>query len=60
MLLLSRKLAESIVITTSGGETMRVTIVEIKRGSIKLSIDAAQDVHVRRSELAPLSPRRKP
>lgn len=46
-LVLSRKLHESIVIDGD----IKVTVVEIDRGKIRLAIDAPKDVPIYRSEL---------
>jgi carbon storage regulator len=47
MLILSRKLGESIVI---GGIT--VTITDLSAGKVSIGIDAPQEMKIRRSELA--------
>ena len=47
MLVLSRKLQEAIVI----GDGIRVTVVEIERGKVRLAIEADPDIPVYRSEV---------
>ncbi len=47
MLVLSRKLGESIVI----GDNIRVTVVGVNGGKIRIGIEAPQDVLVLREEL---------
>ncbi|MBM4074645.1 MAG: carbon storage regulator CsrA [Planctomycetes bacterium] len=48
MLVLSRKKNESIVI----GETIVVTVVEIRGDKVRLGIEAPRDVSVHRKEIA--------
>ncbi len=48
MLVLSRKLGEEIVI--DGG--IRITVVDIDRGKIRLGITAPKDVNIWRAELS--------
>lgn len=50
-LTLSRKLNESITITTSFGETIEVTLKHIGESQVKLTIEANRDVSVLRKEL---------
>lgn len=50
MLVLSRKLGESIMI----GDNIRVTVVDIDRGKVRLGIEAPRDVPIYRQELLPL------
>ena len=47
MLVLSRKLTESIHI----GDSVVVTVLEIRGNKVRLGIDAPKEVHVLRSEL---------
>ena len=47
MLVLSRKLDESIVI----GDDIRVKIISVEKGMVKIGIDAPNDVSIMRSEL---------
>jgi len=47
MLVLSRKVGESIVIN----ESIRLTVVQVKNGRIRLGIDAPPEVRVLREEL---------
>lgn len=47
MLVVSRKINEQIQI----GDDITVTVVEVKRGRVRLGITAPKDVSIRRSEL---------
>ncbi len=47
MLILTRKLGESIVI----GDNIIVTVSNIKKGQVKLGIDALKDVTLNREEV---------
>ena len=47
MLVLTRKVGEGIII----GDDIKLTIVEIKGGSIRLGIDAPQDKKIHRQEV---------
>ena len=47
MLVLARREKETIVI----GDNVRVTVVAIKRGSVKLAIEAPEDVSINRLEI---------
>lgn len=49
MLVLSRKLGESIQI----GPNVRIIVVDIDRGKIRLGIEAPREVAICRSELLP-------
>jgi carbon storage regulator len=55
MLVLSRTLGESIVI----GEDIRVTVVEIDRGKVRIGIEAPREVPIYREELLPLVKKEK-
>lgn len=50
MLVLARKPNESIQI----GEEVRVVVVQIRPGRVRLGIEAPANVRIRRSEVAPL------
>jgi carbon storage regulator len=55
MLVLSRKLGQSLKV----GPDVRITIVKIDRNSVRIGIDAPEEVSVQRQEIAfemPLSP----
>ncbi len=49
MLVLTRKLSETILI----GEDVRVTVVRLEGGQVRLGIDAPRSVAVLRAELKP-------
>jgi carbon storage regulator len=49
MLVLSRKLGEKIYV----GENIRITVVDIDGGKIRLGIEAPRDVPIYRQELTP-------
>ena len=48
MLVLSRKLGQSLKV----GDSVRITIVKIDNNSVRLGIDAPQDVSIQRQEIA--------
>jgi carbon storage regulator len=47
MLVLTRRIGEEVMI----GDHIRVQVVEVQRGRVRLGISAPSDVHVLRSEL---------
>ncbi|WP_323157833.1 carbon storage regulator CsrA [Pseudomonas fulva] len=47
MLILTRKVGETIVIN----DTIRVTVLQVKGGQIRLGIEAPKDVSVHRQEI---------
>lgn len=49
MLVLSRKTGESICI----GENIRITVVELQHGKVRIGIESPPEVHVVRTELLP-------
>lgn len=53
MLVLTRKKAESIVVFRSDGEDseIRVVVLEISKGIVKLGIEAPPDVSIHRMEV---------
>jgi carbon storage regulator len=51
MLVLSRKLGEQIYV----GESIRITVVDIDRGKIRLGIEAPPGVVILRNELLPVA-----
>ena len=53
MLVLTRKKAESIVVFRSGGEDsgIRIVVLEISKGIVKLGIEAPPDVSIHRMEV---------
>ncbi|PNR94729.1 carbon storage regulator [Petrotoga sp. 9PWA.NaAc.5.4] len=50
MLILSRKTGESIIIKI-GDKEIKMTLVEINNGSIKLGFEAARDIKIYRDEV---------
>ena len=53
MLVLSRKSQESVVVGGSGGfeQVLKVTVLEIGNGKVRLGFEAPADVPVHRSEV---------
>ncbi|HEX4591001.1 MAG TPA: carbon storage regulator [Gemmataceae bacterium] len=53
MLVLSRKLKESIVVSMPGGTepVLKVTVVEFKSGQVRLGFEAHTDILINRSEV---------
>ncbi|HAL44571.1 MAG TPA: carbon storage regulator [Phycisphaerales bacterium] len=51
MLVLSRNVEEGVIITTAAGEEIRVKVVKIGIGQIKLGFEANRDVKIMRAEL---------
>ena len=51
MLVLSRKVGESIIVTLPGGQKVVVTLVELDRGRVRLSVCAPREVPVYRGEI---------
>lgn len=47
MLILTRRLGESITI----GDNVKLTVLSIKGGQVRIGVEAARDVSVQRSEL---------
>lgn len=47
MLVLQRRLDETIVI----GERVRITVLEVRGGQVRLGLEAPADVPIRRAEL---------
>ena len=47
MLVLTRKIGEGIII----GDDIRITVVEVKNGGIRLGIEAPADVKIHRQEV---------
>lgn len=51
MLVLSRKISETVVLRTAAGEIIRVTLVDTQRGKSRIGFDAPQSVSIMREEL---------
>lgn len=49
MLVLTRRIGEGILI----GDAIRVSVVEMRTGQVKIGIEAPRDLRVRRDELEP-------
>lgn len=52
MLLLSRKIGQVVIIKTSKGEKVRVTVVKTRGDSARLGFEATEDIEVDREEIA--------
>lgn len=52
MLVLSRNVGEAIRI----GDTIRILIVDVDRGTVKVGVEAPRDVVILREELVPRKP----
>lgn len=52
MLVLSRKVGERIVIS----ENIKLVVVSVRGGKVRLAVDAPRDVAVRRAEAEPQKP----
>ena len=51
MLVLSRSIGERVIITTAAGERIAVVLLETKRGSARIGVDAGPTVRVNREEI---------
>jgi carbon storage regulator len=51
MLVLSRKIGQTLVITQQDGTEIKVQVVDVKKKQVKLGIEAPKSVPVRRGEL---------
>ena len=60
MLVLSRFPNEQIVITTSDGEKIRITLVKVDGAKARIGIDAKPETSIVRSELLLRPTKRKP
>jgi carbon storage regulator CsrA len=62
MLVLSRKAEESVVVGGANifGRVLKVTVLEIKGGHVKLGFEANEDVPIQRVESVETSPRQWP
>lgn len=57
MLVLSRREREVIEVRTPSGEVIHINVVKVKGNTVRIGIDAAQDVHILRQELVDTMPR---
>ena len=51
MLILSRRIGESIIIETPAGERITVTVLGVKGNQVRIGTDAPDDVSIMREEL---------
>ena len=51
MLVLTRKIGESLIIQTSTGEEIEIIVLDIKGNQVKIGTEAASDVSVYREEV---------
>lgn len=51
MLVLSRKKQESIVVANGAEQMLKVTVVEIRGGSVRLGFDASSELPIHRAEV---------
>ena len=51
MLILTRKIGESLIIQTSTGEEIEIVVLSIKGKQVKIGTEAASDVTVLREEI---------
>ena len=51
MLVLSRAVNEKIIITLPNGDLLKITIVELRRGKVRLGIEAPREIPVHREEV---------
>ena len=51
MLILTRRIGETLIIELPTGETIEVTVLEIKGSQVRLGIEAPEEVHIIREEL---------
>lgn len=56
MLALSRKLGEAVVVGLPDGQQIRVVVLDIDRGKIRLGFEAPRELPIYRQELLPLDP----
>ena len=51
MLILTRRVGESIIIETPAGERIQVTVLGVKGNQVRIGTDAPDDVQIMREEL---------
>ena len=51
MLILSRKIDETIIIETPSGDTIEINLIDTTRGRAKIGIDAPEDYLILREEI---------
>ena len=51
MLILTRRVGESIVIELPTGETIKVTVLGVKGNQVRMGTDASDDIKILREEL---------
>ena len=60
MLVLTRKIGESILYELADGRVVRIKICGISGGEVEIGSDAPADINIRRGELKPLTLPRQP
>ncbi len=51
MLVISRKVGESVIITLESGDKIKIKVTDIERKKAKIGIDAPKEIGVFRSEI---------
>ena len=51
MLILTRRVGESIIIETPAGERIQVTVLGVKGNQVRIGTDAPEDIQIMREEL---------
>ena len=51
MLILTRRVGETIIIETPAGERIEVTVLAVKGNQVRIGTQAPDDVHILREEL---------
>ena len=51
MLILSRNNDQGLIVTTPGGETIEIRILDARRGKVRVGIAAPDGCHILRNEL---------
>jgi len=56
MLILTRRVGETIIIQTADGERIEVTVLAVKGNQVRIGTEAPDDVHIVREELLAREP----
>ena len=59
MLVLTRKVAETIQLTTSNAQTILIEVLSLTNGTTRIGVQAPDDVKILRGELVGTEPKRK-